>query len=117
MQQLRILKNFNASMEVIAGLQSASASRLKKTWALVPKDKLKLFEELTDLLSPTSNYSTLRNHIHKGISPPVIPYLGVYLSDLTFLEDGNPDFSGNLINFDKRRRIATVINEIKVCIN
>jgi son of sevenless-like protein len=103
-------------MEVIAGLQAAPTSRLRKTWGAVPKDKMKLFDELTDLLSPVGNYTNLRNHLHREISPPIIPYIGVYLTDLTFLEDGNPDMAenGTLINFDKRRRIATVINEIKV---
>jgi len=45
----------------------------------------------------------------------VQPALTVFLTDLTFLEDGNPDLlpENNLINFDKRRRIATVIKEIK----
>jgi son of sevenless-like protein len=34
------------------------------------------------------------------------------LSDLTFLEDGNPDMLGNLINFEKRRLICNTIIEI-----
>jgi len=38
----------------------------------------------------------------------------MYLTDLTFIEDGNPDFiNGNLINFTKRRRVAQVIREVQ----
>ncbi len=74
---------------------------------------MKTFEELTELMSPFSNYTKFRNHLHKEISPPCIPYLGVYLTDLTFIEDGNPDTIQDLINFDKRRRTAQVIKEIK----
>jgi hypothetical protein len=77
-------------------------------------------------MSPYSNFTKFRNYLHKEIAPPCVPYLGVYLTDLTFIEDGrfmryfylinigNPDFiQETLINFDKRRRIATVIKEIK----
>lgn len=40
----------------------------------------------------------------------------MYLTDLTFIGDGNPDILNgrqDLINFDKRRKIAFVISEIK----
>jgi son of sevenless-like protein len=49
------------------------------------------------------------------VDPPCIPYLGVYLTDLTFIEDGNKDYvtDEGLINFDKRRKISTVIREIQ----
>src|SRR6266542_1349022 len=42
--------------------------------------------------------------------------LGVYLTDLTFIEDGNPNTlkkSRQLINFSKRMKTAEVIREIQ----
>lgn len=41
---------------------------------------------------------------------------GVYLTVLTFIQDGNKDMlvkEGNLINFNKRQKAAEVIREIK----
>jgi len=41
-------------------------------------------------------------------------FSGVYLTDLTFLEDGNADkLEGDLINFVKRKKLALVIQEIQ----
>jgi son of sevenless-like protein len=71
------------------------------------------FELLRKLMSSDGNYEAFRTALHSE-SPPSIPYLGMYLTDLTFIEDGNPDkLADGLINFAKRRRIATVILEIQ----
>jgi hypothetical protein len=51
-----------------------------------------------------------------SVNPPCIPFLGIYLQDLTFIEDGNPDYLKNnskLINFAKQQKSAEVIREIK----
>ena len=38
--------------------------------------------------------------------PPSIPYLGIYLSDLTFIEEGTPNFTEKgLLNFAKMRMV------------
>lgn len=61
------------------------------------------------------NFVEYRENIH-SVSPPCIPFLGIYLQDLTFIEDGNPDYlrkSNNLINFAKRQKVAEVIRELK----
>lgn len=61
------------------------------------------------------NFTEYRLIVH-SVNPPCIPFLGIYLQDLTFIEDGNPDFlrkSSNLINFAKRHKTAEVIRELK----
>lgn len=60
------------------------------------------------------NFQEYREMIH-SVNPPCIPFLGIYLQDLTFIEDGNPDYINKprgLINFAKRQKAAEVIREI-----
>eukprot|EP01119_Soliformovum_irregulare_P014145 TRINITY_DN3847_c0_g1_i2.p1 TRINITY_DN3847_c0_g1~~TRINITY_DN3847_c0_g1_i2.p1 ORF type:complete len:691 (-),score=233.60 TRINITY_DN3847_c0_g1_i2:34-2106(-) len=109
----RHLNNFNGVLEIISGLHSGAIHRLKKTWAAVSKDKLKIYDELVELVSDDGTYSKMRAQLSKSMLP-CIPYLGMYLTFLTFLEDGNPSKVLDLINFDKWRRIAAVIKEISL---
>ncbi len=76
---------------------------------------VKKYEDLCKLMSRELNFKTFRAHLH-NVNPPCIPYLGVYLTDLTFIEDANPDYLDEaklIINFDKRRMVAQVILEIQ----
>ena len=41
-----------------------------------------------------------------------VPYLGVVLTDLTFIEEGNPNRIDNLIHFAKQRLVYTVIASV-----
>merc|ERR1712146_168540 len=92
-------------MEIISGLQSAAVYRLKKTWAGVRNKNINKFEEFKELMSNRGSYKNFRDALHHA-EPPAIPYLGVYLTDLTFIEDGNANELGELINFSKRRKIV-----------
>src|SRR4051812_24957846 len=40
-------------------------------------------------------------------------YLGTALADLTFIEDGNPDYVDGLINFTKRQLLSGVIMKMQ----
>ena len=66
------------------------------------------------LMGANRNFTEYREMIH-SVNPPCIPFLGIYLQDLTFIEDGNADLinkSTRLINFSKRQKAAEVIREI-----
>ncbi|KAF2070563.1 hypothetical protein CYY_008110 [Polysphondylium violaceum] len=112
-EELRKLNNFNSIFVVVSALHSASVNRLSKTWGEVSKQQLKQFEEFVTLTSPNSSFASYREELHNA-NPPCIPYLGVHLSDLTFIEEGNPDkLENGFVNFFKCRMVAEVIKEIQ----
>ena len=63
--ECRILKNFSSLRAIVSALQSNSIYRLKKTWAAVPKDRMLMFEELSDIFSDHDNYLTSRELLMK----------------------------------------------------
>jgi hypothetical protein len=116
-ERCRELGNFNAIMEILAGLQNSAIYRLKKTWEkLFHKSNYEeMYNNLMSLMNNKGNFKDYRAALHK-CHPPCIPYLGVYLTDLTFIEDGmknNMNGRDDLINFDKRRKLSAVIHEIQ----
>jgi len=77
------------------------------------KKQRKLLEDLRYITKPEKSWANYRKLLH-GINPPCIPFLGVYQTDLTFVEEGNPDkFSNGLWNFKKCRMVAAVITELQ----
>lgn len=69
---------------------------------------------MAELVSPKGQYVNYRKAL-KELKPPAIPFLGVYLTDLTFIELGNPGFlpDTHYINFEKRRKVYSLIREIQ----
>jgi RasGEF domain len=84
--------NFNGVFEIVSGLHSSPADRLKHTWAGLSSKKRKLFEtQLSKITHPSKNYEMYRGLLHSRASNiPTLPYVGMFLSDLTFIEEGNP---------------------------
>ncbi|CDK27463.1 unnamed protein product [Kuraishia capsulata CBS 1993] len=109
------LKNFSTMTAIISGLGSTQISRLKKTWALVPKHMVRNFERLDSVMSFGRNYSEYRSMLRfmEDDNEPCLPFLGMYLSDLRFLADGNRDYlqDKQTINFGKRLGLARIISD------
>ena len=113
-KHLRSFNNFHTLMGVIAGLNMAAVSRtrLKKCWSLVDHDLVSMFMGLETTMSPGSSYKNYR-HALRSAKLPAIPFMGCYLGDLTFLDEGNPDEIDGLINFDKRLDLFKMIKEVE----
>jgi len=108
------LNNFSGAFAIIAGLETSAIFRMKKTWDGVSVEKKQTFENLKLILSSNKSYKDYRNRLRSSVGA-CIPYLGVYLSDLTFIDEGNQDIikSTNLVNFDKRIMVSKVIVDIQ----
>ncbi|KAI9138023.1 ras guanine nucleotide exchange factor domain-containing protein [Paraphysoderma sedebokerense] len=108
--------NFFSAFSLTAGLGLRPVERLKKTWKNLPDDIQKKFDELTKLCDPSRNMKNYRDRL-AGSKPPVVPFLPIYLKDLTFLNDGNESKVRGLINFDKLRMMAGRVKEITSTVN
>jgi len=111
---LRELNNFNGLLEIISGMHHSSVDRLRRTFESISDKHKKTLLDLKQLLSSDKSWAVYRETLRQT-STPLIPYLGVYLSDLVFIETGNSDWwdgSVGLVNFKKCRFIAKVISEI-----
>lgn len=99
-------------MAIIAGLNKAPVSRLKNTIKEVPLKLIKKLKDFEDLMTAEGSYKNYRQLLASS-TPPSIPYIGVYLIDLTYMEDGNPDMIDGRINFVKRDMVSKVIQKFQ----
>ena len=119
-------------MEIVSALGSSPVSRLKKSWNEKTEEQMTKFAKLLD-----KNFAGLRELIRNSYlfisipfffiiffplffsaPPPVLPYVGIYLKDLTFIDEGNEDrIEGhpNLVNWSKMQMQAQVIQQIRLC--
>lgn len=117
-ENLLLMKNFNSLMPIVGALNSSMISRLKKTWnQILPKFK-DIFEHLRKSTDHSRNYADYRA-VLRNSAPPCIPFLGIYLTDLTFTDEGNSAFKPGedevkrQINFAKYYRTVAIVQEIQ----
>ncbi|KAK3076548.1 hypothetical protein LTS18_012712 [Coniosporium uncinatum] len=109
-------------MAIICSLNSSMVLRLKKTWDALPQKTKTKFENLKAIVDVGRNYAILRQRLQNHIAP-CIPFVGIYLTDLTFVDVGNqttrqlPSDGGMagmaVINFDKHMKTAKIIGQLQ----
>ncbi|CAH1796894.1 unnamed protein product [Owenia fusiformis] len=111
----RCMHNYNGVLQICAAFVNCSVYRLKRTWERLPKQTKQMIEKLQTLVSSDGRFKNMRDALHR-CDPPCIPYLGMYLTDLSFIEEGTPNFTeeSGLANFSKMRMVAHVIREIQL---
>ncbi|GAP87888.1 hypothetical protein SAMD00023353_1601180 [Rosellinia necatrix] len=122
-QQCLELNNYDGLMAIACSLNSTVISRLRKTWDTLSHKRQELPKLLHAIVEPTNNYKSLRKRL-QGHVPPCLPFLGMFLTDLTFVDNGNPstrqlpgagpDGQGmTIINFDKHNRTAKIVSDLQ----
>lgn len=114
------LNNYDTLMAIICSLNSSMISRLKRTWEIVSQKTKTTLEHLRTIVDVSRNYAVLRQRL-QGHVPPCLPFVGTYLTDLTFVDHGNqslrslPTEDGEMavINFDKHMKTARIISELQ----
>lgn len=116
------LNNYDSLMAIICSLNSSMVLRLKRTWELVSQKTKGRLEELKTIVDVGRNYAVLRQRLQNHVAP-CIPFVGIYLTDLTFVDVGNQTTrqlpgDGNregvsVINFDKHMRTAKIIGQLQ----
>ena len=132
------LNNYDSLMAIICSLNSSMILRLKRTWEVVSAKTKTRLEELRNIVYVGRNYAVLRQRLQNQVAP-CIPFVGIYLTDLTFVDVGNQttrqlpgqgtasvgegaeghannnNGGGGLevINFDKHMRTAKIIGQLQ----
>jgi len=107
------MNNFNTLLAFLSAFNKAAIFRLRMTKEALPASFRQWFDTQMKLMNPDGAYHHYRDALHTA-DPPCLPYLGVYLTDLTFIEDGNKDFLNGLINFRKRQLVYGIISEVQL---
>ncbi|CAF1602417.1 unnamed protein product, partial [Didymodactylos carnosus] len=109
----RYLRNFNGVLQIVAAFVNSAVFRLKNTWDRISKQNKQVINKLQNLVHSDGKFKNLRDTLSR-IDPPAVPYLGLYLSDLSFIEESTPDISEKcMINFSKMRMKTHIISEVR----
>lgn len=91
------LRNFQTLKAIVSSLGTPPIQRLKRTWSFVPKKSMTRLEVLNNLMSESCNYRRYREQLGTitdsdqkateriEISKPIVPFLGTFIHDVTYI--------------------------------
>lgn len=116
------LANYDSLIAIICSLNTSTILRLERTWCSVSSKTKALLEQLKAVVDVSRNYAVLRQRLQNHV-PPCLPFVGTYLTDLTFVDVGNQTTrqllgegvaeSRAVINFDKHMKTAKIISDLQ----
>lgn len=108
MRILRKLNNFSSFLAIMSALDSTPVRRLE--W---PKQFTEQLAEDTKLIDSESAFKIYRETLAEA-KPPCIPYLGLILTDITFIHLGNPQhLPDGKVNFLKRWQQYNLLDSVR----
>jgi len=109
-QECLQLNNFNSTMEILSALNSHNVRRLSHIWQKLPSKLFSQYEKMDQLMSPCHNFSKYRERLHTA-KPPVLPYMGIYTRDLTYIYTGNKKFKETKSGWSVNRELLGLVSQ------
>ncbi|KAE9392859.1 ras GEF [Gymnopus androsaceus JB14] len=113
------LHNYSTFRSLLAALDSSTISRLHQTWLGLSQKTKQQLETLRRLADHGRNYHEYRSKL-RNTAPPAVPFLGLYLTDVTFCREGNPSHRNSpinsdkkLLNFNKYHKLARIVQDMQ----
>jgi len=110
---LRRLNNFCSLFAIISGLNTVPIYRLQFTKETVSQRALKNLDLFGELMSPSGAYKNYLESL-RSINPPCVPYVGVWLTQILHIDEGNQNLTNGLINFRKMDLFANIILDVQL---
>jgi len=111
--ELRRLNNFSGVMAFLAGVNLACLFRLTFSFMAIGDESAQKLKELQELMDPSKSWKNYRTALKQAENKPTVPYLGLYLSDLTQIYEGNDTAEGDIIFFEKQNLVGNTIHELE----
>lgn len=118
------MNNYNTLMTIRCALNSASIARLRRTWDSVMRStKYKTMYNTIDCVADSDRNFAMYRKCLKNATTPGLPFLGIFLSDMVFIDEGNTDHRAShpieptqqpstvIINFDKYMRMTQMLDQ------
>ncbi|KAJ3449707.1 guanine nucleotide exchange factor [Anaeramoeba flamelloides] len=114
-EHLQKLNNFNCLMGVVSALRSNPLQRLKHTFDDISVSAEESLKDLDELLNSENSFKNYRQALNIAYmeGKTAIPFLGIHLTDLTFLDDTSDDVKKNgEPNLEKMETMSKAIMNI-----
>ncbi|KAL8621118.1 hypothetical protein ACOMHN_048160 [Nucella lapillus] len=107
-KRLLDLNNLHGAKAVLSALQSAAIFRLNHTWMMVSRKDKATYEKMADLFNEDDNRQKLREAMD-CVKLPCIPYLGLYLTDLIYVDVAYPPSAGGGDSPSRRMQMNNIL--------
>ena len=113
-KELWSLHDYLDGIAIATAMNSNPIFRLKRHIELLPAEVMAPVNEILEACKSDDNFAKMRAiHDEGQKAGPCIPYIGVYLTQLTFFYDGNKDYIDDLVNYNKCVGVFNLINKIQ----